>query len=339
MKILLIQLKRIGDLILTTPAVAALRRRFPDAQITLAVSSAGEELLPAIREINQAVVLRGSAADTPVWLRVAAANFTYCFDFTRNDRASFLTLASHARHRVTAKYVELQSKVRARFYNELVPVPMRFVHTIDSHLGLLEPLGIDEEDREIRLQLPEMDVQASDKLLTEAGITGEFVAVHPGSARAEKFWEPDRWATVIDHISRNHDLPCVVTGGAAPLEKQHIAAITSSGRAPVVDLSGKTNLLGLAAVVKRARLLLTVDSAPMHFAAAFHTPQVDLFGPTNPFHWRPFAENALILQGDSGVPMTEYPLRQRRLRMNLISTQAVIDAMETLLSASAASRL
>src|SRR5207245_10360028 len=53
----------------------------------------------------------------------------------------------------TAKYVELQSKVRARFYNELVPVPMRFVHTIDSHLGLLEPLGIDEEDREIRLQL------------------------------------------------------------------------------------------------------------------------------------------------------------------------------------------
>jgi len=79
-------------------------------------------------------------------------------------------------------------------------------------------------------------------------------------------------------------------------------------------------------------LLVTVDSAPMHLAAATNTPQVILFGPTNPFHWQPRKSNALILQGDSGKPRTEFAPRQDRLPMKLISTKAVIDAMSSLLS-------
>ena len=63
----------------------------------------------------------------------------------------------------------------------------------------------------------------------------------------------------------------------------------------MIDLSGKTDLLTLAAVVRKARLLVTVDSAPMHFAAAWGTPQVVLFGPTNPFHWHPRSESAVVL--------------------------------------------
>jgi len=71
-------------------------------------------------------------------------------------------------------------------------------------------------------------------------------------------------------------------------------------------------------------------------AAATHTPQVILFGPTNPFHWRPLESPALILQGKSTSPITEFVPKQLRAPMNQISTQAVIDAMETLLSAPAA---
>ena len=69
----------------------------------------------------------------------------------------------------------------------------------------------------------------------------------------------------------------------------------------MVDFSGKTDLLTLAALIARARLLVTVDSAPMHLAAATRTPQVILFGPTNPFHWRPRESPALILQGESTI--------------------------------------
>jgi len=100
----------------------------------------------------------------------------------------------------------------------------------------------------------------------------------------------------------------------------------------VIDLSGKTDLLTLGALIAQARLLVTVDSAPLHLAAATHTPQVALFGPTNPFHWRPRESPALILQGESGVPLQEFAPREPRLPMKQISTRAVIDAMDSLLS-------
>jgi ADP-heptose:LPS heptosyltransferase len=83
--------------------------------------------------------------------------------------------------------------------------------------------------------------------------------------------------------------------------------------------------------------LITVDSAPMHLAAATRTPQVILFGPTNPFHWRPRESAALILHGTSTSPVTEFVPKQPRIPMNQISTEGVIGAMETLLSAPATS--
>ncbi|MDQ6623071.1 MAG: glycosyltransferase family 9 protein, partial [Verrucomicrobiota bacterium] len=83
----------------------------------------------------------------------------------------------------------------------------------------------------------------------------------------------------------------------------------------------------------RARLLVTVDSAPMHFAAATQTPQVVLFGPTNPMHWHPRFTPALILQGDQPAPKTEFTSKQRAIPMNRTSTEQVIDAMEALLAA------
>ena len=76
--------------------------------------------------------------------------------------------------------------------------------------------------------------------------------------------------------------------------------------------------------------------APMHFAAAWETPQVVLFGPTNPFHWHPRSESAIILMGEFEGPVSEFDPKQRAVPMNQISTQSVIDAMETLLSAPAA---
>jgi ADP-heptose:LPS heptosyltransferase len=164
-----------------------------------------------------------------------------------------------------------------------------------------------------------------------------FVIFHPGSARPEKFWNAQRWAEVINHAGDRHAVDLVMTGGPSPLEQAHLGDIKSKVRHRVVDLSGKTDLLTLAALIAKARLLVTVDSAPVHFAAASRTPQVILFGPTNPFHWRPRESPALILQGDSRAPLAEFVPKQPRRPMNQISTEAVIDAMETLLSAPATS--
>jgi heptosyltransferase III len=337
--ILLLQLKRIGDLILTTPAIAALRGKFPEAGISLVVSAAVKELLPAIGGIDKVYEVRGKTDDALDWLALSFGKFDYCLDFTRNDRSAFLTFLSGARKRITADHPQLRTKLRARSYNELVDAPVGFLHTVDYHLALLKPLGIENSSRAIQLHLPAETVQAADALLRTANIADGFVCFHPGSARSEKFWETSRWAEAIDHCARETGMICVLTGGGSSIERAQIAEIRNAASSKPIDLSGKTDLLTLAALVRRARLLVTVDSAPMHFAAAWNTPQVVLFGPTNPFHWHPRSESAIVLLGENEGPMTEFDPKQRAVPMNQISTQAVIDAMEALLSAPAARAL
>lgn len=339
MNILLIQLKRIGDLVLTTPAIAALRKKFPDATLSLVVSPATEGLLPAIPGIDKVFVLRGQADDALDWIGLVCRRFDYCLDFTRNDRSSFLTLLSKAKKRITSDHQNLRTKLRARSYNEFVEAPVRLLHTIDYHLALLEPLGIRGPSRAIHLDLPEDAINRTEKLLQTSGAGDDFLVLHPGSARSEKFWEPERWASVINHALNGCQLKCILTGGRSVAEKAQITTIKSLAHPGVIDLSGTTDLLTLAGIVRRARLLVTVDSAPMHFAAAWEIPQVVLFGPTNPFHWHPRSGSALVLQGQSSGPATEFHPRQPPTPMNQISTQAVIDAMESLLSAPAAPAL
>lgn len=336
MKILLIQLKRIGDLILTTPSIAALREKFPDASLSLVVFSAVKELLPAITGIDKVFEVRGKTDDALDWIALSLGKFDYCLDFTRNDRSSFLTFLSGARKRITSDHPNLRTKLRARSYNEFVEAPVGFLHTVDYHLALLKPLGIENASRAIRLVLPEETVSEADALLKTAKVGDDFICFHPGSARAEKFWEASRWAEAIDHCSAQTGLKCVLTGGRSSVEQSQIAAIKAAARSDPVDLSGKTNLLTLAALVRKARLLVTVDSAPMHFAAAWDTPQVVLFGPTNPFHWHPRSDSAIVLLGGIEGPVTDFNPKQKAMAMNQISTKALIDAMETLLSAPAA---
>ena len=142
MNILLLQLKRIGDLILTTPAITALRKKYPDADITLAVSRECAELLPAISNVDHVLIARRNLRDVGMVSSVAGKRFDYCIDFTRNDRSALLTLLSGARKRVASYRVREQSKTRARAYTDLVGVRVRDLHTIDYNMALLQPLDI-----------------------------------------------------------------------------------------------------------------------------------------------------------------------------------------------------
>ena len=243
-----------------------------------------------------------------------------------------------ARRRVASYRVREQSKTRARLYTDLVGVRVRDMHTIDYNLALLEPLGVRAAFSAPQLELPRTAREKADTLRRDWKITRPYVILHPGSARPEKLWDATRWADVIDHFGQNNEFDLVLTSGPAVDEQTHIAAITRRTREKFIDLSGKTDLLTLAALVGQAQLLVTVDSAPVHFAAASHTPQVILFGPTNPFHWRPTDSPALILHGKSGAPVTEFAPVRPRFPMSEISTDAVIGAMDSLLSQHAAAR-
>jgi ADP-heptose:LPS heptosyltransferase len=276
-------------------------------------------------------------------LKVARTRFDYCIDFTRNDRSALVAFLSGAEKRIVSYRVKRRSKVRRHAYNEFVEHRMRDMHTIDYNLSLLEPLGIRDAAPTVHLELPDASREKANALRHSARIEDPFIIFHPGSARSEKFWESQRWAEVIIHAQAKWQMNVVLTGGPSALEQGHISRIKSklprpaeSAGWPFVDLSGRTDLLTLAALIAQARLLLTVDSAPVHLAAAAGTPQVVLFGPTNPFHWRPRESPVAILQGESASPRAVFTAaKQPRIPMKLISTQAVIDAMDALLSSPA----
>ncbi|HKS31165.1 MAG TPA: glycosyltransferase family 9 protein [Chthoniobacterales bacterium] len=337
LKILLIQLRRLGDLILTTPAILAVREHFPGAQIALAVSRECESLLPAIPGLQKTFLTKRGFRDLPTWMQIRRAGFDCVIDFTRNDRSAWLTVLSAAPRRIVSERLKTKSKLRARFYNEFVDCAMKQMHTVDYGLALLRPLGISGPADDPVLDLPRAAKDRASSLISDQIRQQPFAVFHPGSARAEKFWDPDRWSHIIKFAAIELGLVPVLSGGANHLERTQLAAIREKLQTPVLDLSGQLDLLVLAALLEHARLLVTVDSAPMHLASATGTPQVALFGPTNPFHWRPRNSPAAILLGDSQEPLRHFQVPQPKKPMNQISTGAVIDAMRSMLSAPAAS--
>ncbi len=288
--------------------------------------------MPAIAGLDEPLVVgRGITHDAALWWHIARQRYDCCVDFTHNDRSAFLAALSRADQRISADYAEVQSPWRALCYNQLADVSVFEMHNADYNLALLEPLGIRNAPAQLRLTLPAAALETAARVLATADISGEFVLLHPGSARLEKFWEPERWCEVVD-FAASRELPCVVTGGSSSLEQTHLAAIKARSRHPFLDLSGKIDLLTLAALISQARLVVTVDSAPVHIAAALQTPQVVLYGPTNPHHWRPRFTPAVILHGAQTAPLTVFSPFQAPAAMNGISTEAVIDAMGAVLS-------
>jgi predicted lipopolysaccharide heptosyltransferase III len=333
--ILVLQLKRIGDLILTTPALAALRKNFPQARIDLVISSAAPELAPAIPGVDRIFIAGRRLPDVATWLAIAFRRYDYCLDLTCNDRSALLTIVSHARKRITYQRGNAPAKWRSFVYHEFIKGSARSMHTVDHHLAQLSSLGIHESGTALALQLPNESLIAAERILAEAGVPPNFILVHPGAARMEKFWEAERWAELINHFSERSVI-CVLSGSRAEMEQTHIRAIKSRLHRPIIDLSGRTDLLILTAIIEKAQLLVSVDSAPPHLAAATRTPQVVLYGPTNPFHWRPRESPAVILHGDAIGPRTTFSPDEPQRRMSDISTKQVIDAMDSMLSAPAA---
>jgi ADP-heptose:LPS heptosyltransferase len=103
----------------------------------------------------------------------------------------------------------------------------------------------------------------------------------------------------------------------------------------VVNLAGTKSLLTLAALARDARLVVSCDTGIVHLAAAFETPQVALYGPTNPFHWRPRHPRAIVLSAaNPEAPLTTFEPRAKGAPMDLLSTALVIHATDSLLASS-----
>ncbi len=354
MRILFLQLKRIGDLILTTPAIVAIRAAFPEAQITLGVHTSTAPLLPAIPGIDAGAVFGPGRGWTP-WQQVLTGGFDAVLDFTCTDRSALLAAISRAPQRITFSSVRT-NRFRALAFNQFVDSPVRERHTVDHYLDLARPLvpAGASASAAPALEIPAIARTRAQEILSSHGVAAQFIIIHPGTARPEKFWKAERWAETIAHLSDHYRLPVLLTGGDAPEERAHLdwihadlvayrgsvsqksgAAATGHRRNAVIDLGGKIDLLTLAALVARAKAVLSCDTATVHLAAAFQRPQLALFGPTNPFHWRPRHPRAVVLSAAHPAgPLTEFNPRMQGASMEGLSTELVIRATDALLRAS-----
>ena len=335
MKILLLQLKRIGDLILTTPAIRCLREEFPHARLALIADSSCASLLNSIAVDERWVYmkgggLRGLAGWGPnAWLKQGLFAFgaDWALDFTGTDRSAYLSTFSFSQRRVTFQRFR-KKPLRKYLYTDFVKSSVSERHTADHYTDLLGPLGVKREDVSLDLRLRAQDFDRARALLANAGVGDSYVVLHAGAARREKYWLPERWADVVGFLHAEFGLVSILTGSKDAHEQEHLSRIKSALRCTYIDVSGKTDLLGLAAVIKGAKLLCGVDTAAIHLADAMKTPSLVLFGPTNPYHWRPRHARSVILRARTRPPFTP---EQRGGPMEEISVASVIESVKDLL--------
>ena len=310
MKILALQLKRIGDAVLTAPALAALRAKHPSAKITLLLSGAAGGLADAFSSADDVLVYKPGRMNSGIWSHLVTGGFTHVYDFTGSDRSALMTGLTRASERHGFSRHERQ----ARAYTHRCDASVRNLHTLDYHLALTGAPAVAETG----FSPPPFP------FLGDA-----YTVVHPGTARSEKYWLPERWAEVI----RTLKTPVLITGADGDEERAHIAAIERAlDGFPVQNHAGKLSLLETAALIAGSRLTLSVDSAAAHFAAMAGVPQVALFGPTNPFHWHPRHPRAILLQAGQDAPIAPEDLlpKTKGAAMRELSTDAVIRGIGSL---------
>jgi len=324
-QILIVKLSAIGDVIHTLPALNAIRRHYPPAHITWLVEEAAAGLLKGHPALDRVLISRRKD-----WLRglrgperrqhlLEMAAFIRRLRDTRYDMildfqaalkgGVLIALARGVRKIGFGKGLEHQEHSYL-FLNERVPAVDMEIHALTRGLLLLEQIGIPTRRIEYGLPVSARDRDHIAHLLSAAGIESQarLVAINPVAQWETKLWENGKFAALADMLIERYDVTVVFTGG--PADRPTAAAITArmEHQHRALDLTGRTSLLGLAALYERAKFLVSTDTGPMHLGAAVGIPVVALFGPTAPWRTGPFGAGHRIVRSDCSCA----PCYQRR---------------------------
>jgi len=327
-RILVLQMKRIGDLILTAPALEDLRGAYPEAEIELVTSGGCQDLAECLPGLARVLAYHPRRLNAGVWAAVTAGEWDLCLDFTGTDRSALLTRLSGAGTRIG--YQKFSGKgLRAGAYTRFCGASVRDLHTVVFHQALAaEACGVTgRTDGAEAFHFSERLLERLKEKIKDNGVREPFAILHPGTARREKFWPAERWVEVAKTL-RHLGCQVVLTGTGTGLEAEDVAHIRE--HAEVVDLTGMLSLGELAAFMRRSRLAAGVDSMAMHLAALWQVPQVVLYGPTNPFHWRPLHDRAVVLTSNQEGPVTLFEPHMRGGEMERLQVSTVVDAVESL---------
>jgi lipopolysaccharide heptosyltransferase II len=299
-RILCVRLDRLGDILMTTPAIHALRNSAPGRHITLLTSSVGAEAAPYLSDVDEVI-----AYDAP-WHGLAShTSSSVDLDMQR-------TLAAGQFDAAVIFTVYSQSALPSAMLCYLAGIPRRLAHCRENPYGLLtdwvcetEPhggvrheverqlalvakVGAVSTDTRMRLQVSASARQALAPRLAARGVApqGPWFVIHPGASAASRRYPPERFGEVAAQLAQARPWPILLTGSGAEaaLVREVIEAAGHAVRARMHDLSGLLDTGEFAALIERTAVLVTNNSGPVHLASALGTPVVDLYALTNPQH-------------------------------------------------------
>ena len=306
-RILVIRLDRIGDVVLSTPVLQALRQQYPHAFIAMMVRPACEEVVQGNPYLNEVILYEKDGAHRSVMATIQFARRLRRYEF---DTA----LVLHPSNR--SHWIPWLARIPVRIGYDRKSgwlLTHRLLHRKQEGskheavytLELLAPLGmtLPENPRPVVLILPRAAKRVG-TLLAEHAIqsTDRLVAIHPSASCVSKRWMPKRFAEVADHLITNDGVRiCVVAG---PDDACFADQVVSAMQHPVANFAGRLGVAELAALLHRCQLLISNDSGPVHIAAAVGTPVVDIFGRNqrglSPQRWGPLGAGHVILHKEVG---------------------------------------
>jgi heptosyltransferase-3 len=296
-RILLIATRRIGDVLLTTPLLHALRQAWPSAVIDVAVYRATGSILEGNSDFDSLIEVEESAPFQQGFSLLKSLFRTYDLALTTQggDRA-YLLLFAASRRRYGLIGDSWKKSWWKRLISRYVVLDNFHTHTVAQNLALADLLGIQAIPKVVQ---PRPTVEEG----TEAGCS--YVVVHPFPMFRYKEWKEEGWVDLIRYFV-GRGLEVRISGGPS---KEEIAACQrlrqTVGDTRVVVLAGQTSFAQLAEVLAGAKCYVGPDTVVTHLAAASGCPTVALFGPSNPVKWGPWPSARVELRSPWGMSSSD----------------------------------
>jgi len=304
--ILVIDFGQLGDVVMSLPALRAIRGRFPYAQITVAVGKPGGELIGLSGYANDVLeVDRVSLRDGPTLIsigrilkfvaQVRKAKFDFVIDLHSYYETNILGFLSGAQHRLYSR----RSNRSLDFLGNFKPQPAKeteATHLVDRYLDLLKPLGIDNPPRTPALKTSAAaDFAVEGLLKKEKAQSGELlVGLFPGAGHASRLWPLEHFVQLADHLVRNDRVRIIVFAG--PEERgmvPHMRPLFPSG----TIFFDRLTIPQLASAQARLTAFVSNDTGPLHIAAAVGTPVIVIMDRPDLHSFTPVGEHHRMIRG------------------------------------------
>ncbi len=331
-RILVIKISAVGDCILATPSLRAIRQKNPKAYIALLTGRLESQALKGCPYIDEVIIYDRKGRDRG-WLRfleLAAEVRRYCFeevvDLQNNSKSHLFALLSTA----TKRY-GYRKGWHGLLLNRSIKDDKRRIPPVEHQFRVLSLMGIEDPSKSLELWPSVADEEAVRGMLESdwVGDNQALVGINPAASPRwmTKRWPAENFAKLCDILATREIRPVIIGTAADSGTAREIISLTKS---KPVDLTGKTTITELAALMKRLKCLVTSDSAPMHVAAAMGTPFVVMFGPTDPSRHIPPSKHYAVVRKAMACSPCYKPVCSDIRCMREISVEDVMKAMEGL---------